>query len=250
MITLALAGVKVGIDNQYDIEERLRDWIVPGPPDFTVRAGAEELLREDAGRGLRPDYLEFICVYRHIAERLPEYGAFVFHGAAIVMEELAYLFTAPSGTGKTTHAQLWRYGFEGRAWFLNGDKPFSGRPGRASRSAAPPGGGRRATASTRSGPSRASACCGGGRKTASPRPDRRSWRASWPGRSTFPGIPPGLCGCWSCWTPAAAASPPGAWNAPSTAGPPRSPGRPCGPDKKSDALQRVRFFLLMSSPRK
>ena len=124
MITLALAGVKVGIDNQYDIEERLRDWIVPGPPDFTVRAGAEELLREDAGRGLRPDYLEFICVYRHIAERLPEYGAFVFHGAAIVMEELAYLFTAPSGTGKTTHAQLWRYGFEGRAWFLNGDKPI------------------------------------------------------------------------------------------------------------------------------
>ena len=62
MITIGLAGVKVGIDNQYDIEDRLKDWIVPGQPDFTVRAGAEDLAREDGGRGLSPDYLEFICV--------------------------------------------------------------------------------------------------------------------------------------------------------------------------------------------
>lgn len=124
MITIQLAGVCIGIENQYEIAPRLEGWITDGTPDFTVRVAPEELAREDEGRGMPADYLEFICAYRHIAERMPDYDAFVFHGAAIVMDELAYLFTAPSGTGKTTHAQLWRYGFEGRAWFLNGDKPI------------------------------------------------------------------------------------------------------------------------------
>ena len=124
MITIRLAGVNIGIENQYDIAPRLEGWITDGQADFTVRVTPQELIREDEGRGMAADYLEFICAYRHIAERMPDYGAFVFHGAAIVMDELAYLFTAPSGTGKTTHAQLWRYGLEGKAWFLNGDKPI------------------------------------------------------------------------------------------------------------------------------
>ena len=124
MITIRLAGVNIGIENQYEIAPRLEGWITDGQADFTVRVTPQELIREDEGRGMAADYLEFICAYRHIAERMPDYGAFVFHGAAIVMDELAYLFTAPSGTGKTTHAQLWRYGLEGKAWFLNGDKPI------------------------------------------------------------------------------------------------------------------------------
>ena len=124
MIIIRLAGVKVGIDNRYDIAPRMEGWLASGEPDFTLRVFPEEMALEDAGRGLDPAYLEFICAYRHIAERMPDYDAFVFHGAAVVMEELAYLFTAPSGTGKTTHARLWHYGFEGRAWYLNGDKPI------------------------------------------------------------------------------------------------------------------------------
>ena len=70
------------------------------------------------------DYLEYICAYRHIAERLPAWDAFVCHGAAVAMDGRAYLFTAPSGTGKTTHARLWCRRFGDRAWILNGDKPI------------------------------------------------------------------------------------------------------------------------------
>ena len=124
MITIQLAGVSVGIDNQYDFTNRVRDWRTEAAPDFTVRVPPEELAQEDLGRGLAPEYLEFICAYRHIAERMPDYDAFVVHGAAVVMDERAYLFTAPSGTGKTTHVRFWRFSFGDRAWYLNGDKPI------------------------------------------------------------------------------------------------------------------------------
>lgn len=125
MITIRLAGLNIGIDNQYDFTDRVRDWIVQAEPEFTVRVSPEELELEDDGRGMSPEYLEFICAYRHIAERLPAYDAFVFHGVAIAVDGRAYLFTAPSGTGKTTHGMLWCYALaEKKPWFLSGDKPI------------------------------------------------------------------------------------------------------------------------------
>ena len=36
----------------------------------------------------------------------------------------AYLFTAPCGTGKSTHTRLWREVFGDRAVMVNDDKPF------------------------------------------------------------------------------------------------------------------------------
>lgn len=39
------------------------------------------------------------------------------------MDGKAYLFTAPSGTGKTTHTMLWLKQLP-QAYVLNGDKPF------------------------------------------------------------------------------------------------------------------------------
>ena len=124
MIRIKLAGVPVGIDNQYEIAPRLEGWLTDETPAFTVRVAPEELAAEDEGRGFPPDYLEYICVYRHIAERLPDWDAFVFHGVAMGLEGLAYLFTAPSGTGKTFHGRLWYHNLDGKAWFLNGDKPI------------------------------------------------------------------------------------------------------------------------------
>lgn len=123
MITIRLAGVNVGIESNYDLTPRLADWITDAAPDFTVTVDPYELKREDRGRGLAPDYLDFICAYRHIAERMPAYGAFVCHGSVVAMDGRTYLFTAPSGTGKTTHTQLWLRRYPGRAWILTGDKP-------------------------------------------------------------------------------------------------------------------------------
>lgn len=124
MIKIQLAGITIGIENQYNFRSRIWDWRYRSKPDFVVRVSPEELEREDRGRGMAPEYLEFVCAYRHIAEQLPDYDAFVFHGAAVAMDGRAYLFTAPSGTGKTTHATLWKEHFGWPVWYLNGDKPI------------------------------------------------------------------------------------------------------------------------------
>ena len=46
----------------------------------------------------------------------------MLHSSAVVVDDVAYLFTAPCGTGKSTHTSLWLSEFEG-AYILNDDKP-------------------------------------------------------------------------------------------------------------------------------
>ena len=133
MITIRIAELTVGIDNRYSFVEKLcRDYICDEPPLFTVQASEEdidregELVRADAPEGakLPRGYLESIVLYREIAKRLPEYDAFVFHGVALSLPDGAYLFTAKSGVGKTTHTRLWLERYGELCHVLNGDKPI------------------------------------------------------------------------------------------------------------------------------
>ena len=45
------------------------------------------------------------------------------HASAVVVDNRAYLFSATSGTGKSTHTELWLKKFGDRAFILNDDKP-------------------------------------------------------------------------------------------------------------------------------
>ena len=48
----------------------------------------------------------------------------LFHGSAVAVDGVAYLFIAKSGTGKSTHTRLWREMLGERAVMVNDDKPF------------------------------------------------------------------------------------------------------------------------------
>ena len=127
MFVIKIAEIAIGIDNKYlHIEKLARDYITDYTPEFTVSATEAELDKEAAisecefTRG----YLESIVVYRKIAEQLPRYDAFVFHGAVMSFDGAAYAITAKSGVGKTTHTRLWLRAFSERAHYLNGDKPI------------------------------------------------------------------------------------------------------------------------------
>lgn len=68
---------------------------------------------------------EFIAVFRQICTAvLQSYNGMFIHSAAIKYEKKAYLFTAPSGTGKTTHIKLWKSLLKDRVQIINGDKPL------------------------------------------------------------------------------------------------------------------------------
>lgn len=127
MIKIKLAELVVGIDNRFrGIESLAQDYLTDLEPEFTVSATDEDIACERAvsERDFPDGYLESVVLYRKIADRLPSYDAFVFHGAILNLEGRAYAFTARSGVGKTTHTRLWLDRFGDRVHYLNGDKPI------------------------------------------------------------------------------------------------------------------------------
>ncbi len=126
--TYRFADVNVKISPVHpEIHAFCADYATAGPADFSVVTNRGDIDFERARTdqtGYNDAYLETLAVYRKIAERMPEYDAFLFHGSAIAVDGQAYLFTAASGTGKSTHARLWRELLGDRAVMVNDDKPL------------------------------------------------------------------------------------------------------------------------------
>lgn len=71
-----------------------------------------------------PEAQELLVLCRKAAELMPRRDAVLFHGSALSMDGSGVLFTAASGTGKSTHTGLWRRVFGSRVRMINDDKPF------------------------------------------------------------------------------------------------------------------------------
>ena len=133
---ICLAQVNIKIISLFDeVYNLCKDYLTDAAPDFTVEIFCEDITfereksRREAQFERRPyiefkdSYLETLAVYRKIAVGLLDYGAFLMHGAVVGLNNKAYMFTAPSGVGKTTHTRFWLKQFPD-AFILNGDKPI------------------------------------------------------------------------------------------------------------------------------
>lgn len=69
------------------------------------------------------DLIEYIASSGIFYIMLLALGGMMLHSSAVVLDGRAYLFSAPSGTGKSTHTSLWLKKFGDRARILNDDKP-------------------------------------------------------------------------------------------------------------------------------
>lgn len=124
--TVNFAKLNIEIHCRYAYTKAFcREYLTDEAADFAVSVSEEDIDREIAASPYQPrrEYAESICVYREIAKRLPLYNRMVFHGAVISYKGTGYLFTAPSGTGKTTHIRLWHQYLDG-VEVVNGDKPL------------------------------------------------------------------------------------------------------------------------------
>ena len=94
--------------------------------DISVRVTKQEILAEMANtkESVSEEIAEVACAYRAIAMCLPRFQAFVLHAAVVECNGKAYAFSAPSGTGKSTHIALWQRVFGSRVRVINGDKPI------------------------------------------------------------------------------------------------------------------------------
>lgn len=92
-------------------------------PLTVSRAELEQEARWDP-RPFPAAYLESLALYRKLCHLLLAEDILLFHCSALSIHGKAILFTAKSGTGKSTHARLWRERFGPAVTMINDDKPL------------------------------------------------------------------------------------------------------------------------------
>ncbi len=128
MAIYRIADLNIAIENRYEHTARQCEAYLAPPdavPDICITATEEEIDRSVA---MQPEfsrgYHESICLYRQLCTKILHYDAMLMHAAVIEYQGYAYAFSAPSGTGKSTHIALWRKCFGEAVSIINGDKPI------------------------------------------------------------------------------------------------------------------------------
>lgn len=135
--TMQIADVAISVQPMFETTmEYCRAYLAADPPEFSVAVQPAELVLEQARlekealeQGLKirkftDPFLERSVIQHHVADLLISRGVLMLHGSTVAVDGMAYLFTAPCGTGKSTHTRLWREVFGERAVMVNDDMPF------------------------------------------------------------------------------------------------------------------------------
>lgn len=126
--TYKLADMVVNVSYETDyVEKQCKDYVSAETPEFNITVAADdvECEKQKADRDGYPyGYLESLALYRKFCSTVIHKDILLFHSSAIAVDGKAYLFAAPSGTGKSTHTGLWRKVFGDRAVAVNDDKPL------------------------------------------------------------------------------------------------------------------------------
>ncbi len=96
-----------------------------GKEDFKI-GFSEEFLRQRQSENphLTQEQCEYIYLTDRFYKKLLLHGGMMLHASAVTVDDRAYLFSAKSGTGKSTHTKQWQKLFGShRAEILNDDKP-------------------------------------------------------------------------------------------------------------------------------
>lgn len=94
-----------------------------GEPDIKIELKKEKIEQYlSTHPNLTFDECEYILVGFLFYNKILKFNGILVHSSAVVYKHKAYLFTAPSGTGKSTHTSLWLENLKD-AYILNDDKP-------------------------------------------------------------------------------------------------------------------------------
>ena len=95
-------------------------------PDYTITMTEEDLKNERSNSDNGQVYVneEISALYRKIADLLVEDNTIVFHSSAISVDNNAFLITARSGVGKSTHSKNLSEYIGESFKYINDDKPL------------------------------------------------------------------------------------------------------------------------------
>ena len=121
-----IANLIVEMNPKYD---RLKTQSIPylyetdQEPHFTISLSDEKIKELQTSYPHLPiEEIEYIFLGQLFYREILKHGGMLLHSSAVVKDGEAYLFSAPSGTGKSTHTSLWLKEFND-AYILNDDKP-------------------------------------------------------------------------------------------------------------------------------
>lgn len=133
---IKIAGMTFHITSQYKgCPAICREYLIQDQGEHNIVLTAEDITYERACcakekgidenlKNAHADYIETFSLLRKLAEYITAYNRVLMHGSAIAIDGKGYIFTALSGTGKSTHTALLRKKFGERAVMVNDDKPF------------------------------------------------------------------------------------------------------------------------------
>lgn len=133
-----IAEVVIGIWCKYRLTlDKCKAYITNITPQIIIRSDAKRYADEHPEKNYEtmwrnkknelvwvdPEIKEFLEIRDKIAEVMIGKGFLLMHGAAVAKNGKAYIFTAPSGTGKTTRIRFWMRLYPDSV-IVNGDKPM------------------------------------------------------------------------------------------------------------------------------
>ncbi|MBO4921446.1 MAG: hypothetical protein J5372_05980 [Lachnospiraceae bacterium] len=135
--SIELAGIPINVKCKYEENKTFfTGYYTSKKPAFSVEPDEEtiigvqadfDVLNESEGSpkvAYPKSFLENNAIHILIADKLSEYNAIMLHGSALAIDGKGIIFTAKSGTGKSTHTRLWREVFGSRVQMINDDKPL------------------------------------------------------------------------------------------------------------------------------
>lgn len=135
--TMEIAGLATRVQPRFiSTKEYCRPYLSEKEPECFVEVTEADLLYEQKMLDIEADeeglkrrkftdpFLERAVIARKIALELLRRDTLLLHGSTVGVDGKAYLFTAPCGTGKSTHTRFWRETFGSRAVMVNDDKAF------------------------------------------------------------------------------------------------------------------------------
>lgn len=75
-------------------------------------------------KGVNLDELSFMATGSLFHREVIKHGGIMLHASAISYKGMGLIFSAPSGTGKSTHSALWKSCFNNDVVYINDDKPI------------------------------------------------------------------------------------------------------------------------------
>lgn len=118
-----IAGLTVAMDTYGRTEIQAKPYLIESEKEPDIRIVSYKDVFKQRIPNISDDDAEYLGTGGGFYKELLNFQGFQLHASTVVCDEKAYLFSADSGTGKSTHAELWLKMLGDRAYILNDDKP-------------------------------------------------------------------------------------------------------------------------------